>query len=170
MNFTEHNADYWIEKLELTPHPEGGYYRETIVADDEISTSVLDRYNSEPRKAYTLIYYLLKSGQSSKLHRLKSDEIWNFYAGSSLSIHVIDAAGDYTEKRLGANIHAGESFQHVVKHGAWFGADLNAKNSYALVGCFVAPGFDFKDFEMGEKSRLVHSYPQHMDIIEKLMG
>jgi uncharacterized protein len=153
------DAQYWIDKLDLQSHPEGGYFRETFVSEDVIQTGHLAREYSGPRKAYTLIYYLLKSGEVSKLHRLKSDEIWNFYTGSTLTIHVLETNGDYVEKKLGPDFEVGESFQHVVKPGCWFGASVDAKNSFALVGCFVSPGFDFEDFEMAEKSDLIAEFP-----------
>ena len=163
------DADYWIEKLELTPHPEGGYYRQTFASKDVIPTDTLHRFQGKHRKACTLIYYLLKSGQVSKFHRLKSDEIWNFYIGSALIIHVITPDGIYCQKKLGPDFDNHESFQHVVNHGAWFGAGVVAENSFALVGCFVSPGFDFEDFEMGEKSRLLKEFPQHKNAINQLM-
>jgi uncharacterized protein len=164
------NAEYWIKKLDLTPHPEGGYYKETFASNDVISTSTLERYRGKPRKAYTLIYYLLKSGQVSKFHLLQSDEIWNFYFGSTLTIHVIKEDGMYIEKKLGQDIERSESFQHAVEHGAWFGASVDGENSFALVGCFVSPGFDFEDFEIGNMDYLLQSFPEHHNIIEKLMA
>ena len=164
------DADYWIEILELQPHPEGGYFRETFVADDVISTELLGRYHNETRKVYTLIYYLLKSGQVSKFHRLKSDEIWTFHIGSTLTIHVITKEGEYITKKLGANVEENESFQHSVKHGSWFGASVDLPDTFALVGCFVAPGFDFKDFEMGDKKHLLALCPKHHHILNKLTG
>lgn len=161
------DADYWIEKLKLAPHPEGGWFRETLVSDDVIQTNNLPRKYSGPRKAYTLIYYLLKSGEVSKLHRLKSDEVWNFYCGSTLTIHVLEADGLYTKKKLGPEIEQGESFQHVVKPGCWFGASVETLNSYALVGCFVSPGFDFKDFEMADRANLMDEFPDLINLINK---
>lgn len=169
MNRNSHNAEYWIDKLDLTPHPEGGYFRETMISDDVIATDNLSRAYDGPRRAFTLIYYLLRGGQVSRLHRLKSDEIWNFYAGSTLAIHIITADGAYEQKKLGPDIENGESFQHIVKHGCWFGAGVEAPDSYALVGCFVSPGFDYADFEMGDKKRLLQTYPEHGAIIRKLM-
>lgn len=170
MNQKNHNAAYWIDKLDLAPHPEGGYFRETIVSDDLLATDNLPRVYDGPRRVFSLIFYLLKSGQVSKLHRLKSDEIWNFYAGSRLAIHIIAADGAYEEKKLGPDIENGESFQHIVKHGCWFGASVDVTDSYALVGCFVAPGFDYRDFEIGDKKDLLRMHPEHRTIIDKLMS
>lgn len=161
-------AQRWIEELELEPHPEGGYFRETFVSSDEIPTDHLGRNYSGPRKAYTLIYYLLKSGQVSKFHRLKSDEIWLYHAGSTLDIHVLDTDGNYEIKKLGPALENGESFQHIIKPGNWFGASVARENSYCLVSCFVSPGFDFADFEMAFADSLLQSYPQHREIISNL--
>ena len=168
-DFKMKDAFYWIEKLDLQPHPEGGYFKETFVSKDIIATEGLDRNYSGPRKAYTLIYYLLRSGQVSKFHRLKSDEIWVYHVGSALTIHVIQPDGNYVEKMLGPDIENGESFQHVVTSGCWFGASIDADGSYALVSCFVSPGFDFDDFEMGERDELIQNYPGLSNVIGKLM-
>lgn len=162
------NADYLIEKLELTPHPEGGYFRETFAASEHINTDNLKRDYSGPRRAYTSIYFLLKSDQISRLHRLKSDELWNYHAGSSLTIHVIDTHGGYVRKKLGPNLDQGESFQQIVKAGCWFGATVDEDDRYSLAGCYVSPGFDFNDFELARRSGLLEKYPEHSSIINKL--
>jgi uncharacterized protein len=104
---------------------------------------------------------LLDGGQISALHRLKSaDEIWHFYAGSSLTIYIIEEerTRKLGEFRLGNNIEGGDIFQLVViRRGSWFGAIVNDPSSYSLVGCTVSPAFDFEDFELGQRENLVHS-------------
>jgi predicted cupin superfamily sugar epimerase len=161
-------ADYLIRKLDLTPHPEGGYFRETFAAADIIETDHLERDFNGSRKAYTSIYFLLKSDQVSHLHRLKSDELWNYHSGSPLTIHIIDKEGGYTQKKVGLHPDRDESFQQVVKAGCWFGATVDDEDSYALVGCVVSPGFEFEDFELGGREELIRRYPQHRSIIQKL--
>src|SRR5438270_7108898 len=104
----------------------------------------------------------------SALHRLRSDEMWHFYAGSPLVVQMIDAAGDYSSVLLGMNPEAGELFQAVVKAGCWFGASLHHAAEFALVGCTVAPGFDYADFEMGKREKLARRFPQHRAVIETL--
>ncbi len=168
MKQTLFDADYWIKKLDLQPHPEGGRYRETFVSGEVIATQNLGRYNGEPRKAYTLIYYLLKSGQVSRLHRLRSDEIWLFHAGATLTIHLILPDGKYVKKMLGPDIDNGDSLQHIVRHGCWFGASVESPATFALVSCFVSPGFDMADFEMGDKQNLLRQFPQHQAVIDLL--
>jgi len=156
-------ASYWVKKLGLIKHPEGGYYRETYRSAELISQQGLPAQFSGTRAFSTAIYYLLPSNEISSLHRIKSDEVWHFYAGSQLTIHVIDEKGAYAQIKLGD-----DCFQAVVHAGCWFGATVDEPQSYALVGCTVAPGFDFADFEMAKRADLLAHYPQHHAIIERL--
>jgi len=142
-------AQDWIEALRLAKHPEGGYYRETYRSTATIGD----------RAVSTAIYFLLPAGEISALHRIKSDELWHFYGGNSLTIHSI--AGRYSTIELSA-----DNPQAVVPAGNWFGATV--ETGYALVGCTVAPGFDFRDFEMADRTALLATYPQHRVVIERL--
>ncbi len=160
-------AQYWIERLSLQPHPEGGWYRQTYQAPLLLPQSALPGYPGD-RAASTAIYFLLAGDQFSALHRLRSDEVWHFYAGSALVVHVIEPDGAYREILLGSNADSGEHFQAVVSAGCWFGSSLRHRERYALVGCTVAPGFDFADFEMARRNDLTARYPQHRTIIERL--
>jgi predicted cupin superfamily sugar epimerase len=162
------DAQYWIEKLNLKRHPEGGYYRETYRSSEIIKHAALPERFHGPRVFSTAIYFLLSGAEVSHLHRIKSDEIWHFYAGSSLMIHVIDLDGSYQKIKLGLDVDKGEAIQVVVHAGCWFGAELEELNSFCLVGCTVAPGFDFEDFELGGRNDLLQSYPQHHAIIRLL--
>ncbi|MFP4123129.1 cupin domain-containing protein [Coleofasciculus sp.] len=162
------NAGYWIEKLGLQKHPEGGYYKETYRSDEEIAHENLPKRFSGRRNFSTAIYFLLVGTEFSALHRIKSDELWHFYAGSSLTIHVVEQSGNYRPIKLGENLDEGEAFQAVVKAGDWFSATVNNPQSYSLVGCTVAPGFDFNDFELGKREELIKRYPQHQSLIEKM--
>jgi len=98
---------------------------------------------------------------------MKSDEIWHFYTGSSLTLYIIDSKGKLNRVVLGPNFNEGERFQVVVKSGYWFAVSINKKNSYSLVGCTVSPGFDYKDWKIGNRKRLTEMYPEHKKIIEK---
>ena len=162
------DADYWIEKLSLTAHPEGGYFRETFAASDIIETDNLERNYNGQRKACTLIYFLLRSGQISHLHRLKSDELWAYHSGMPLTIHIIDPEGNYSEEKLGPDPDNGESFQAAVRAGCWFGSTVDGENSFSLVGCFVSPGFKYSDFELAEREELIKMYPEHSTVINQL--
>lgn len=162
------SAEYWIEKLQLQPHVEGGYFRETYRAEEGIRKEHLPpRYGSE-RPFSTAIYFLLKGGEVSKFHRLRSDEMWHYYDGSPLTLHVIDLEGLLQRLSLGPSADRGERFQAVVRAGWWLGAEVPDPDSYCLAGCTVAPGFDFEDFELGMRDELLNTYPAHREIILKL--
>jgi uncharacterized protein len=157
------DAQYWIKKLQLAKHPEGGYFKETYRSNETIPAAALPPRFDEDRAFSTAIYFLLTGEDCSALHRIKSDEIWHFYTGSELTIQVIETTGSYGQIRLGA-----DCFQAVVAAGSWFGATVDEPQSYALVGCTVAPGFDFADFELAKRDELIAQFPQHRVMIERL--
>jgi len=157
----------WIEQLSLEKHPEGGWYREVYRSSENILSAGLPARFDGERSFCTSIYFLLSGDEFSALHRIKQDELWHFYGGSGLTVHVIDKAGRYSQKKLGSKLDLGESFQHTVEAGDWFGASVSA-DGYALVGCTVAPGFDFADFEMPGRDYLLGLFPMHSDIIKRL--
>ena len=161
------NAEYWIEKLELQRHPEGGYFKETYRSNEVILEPALPKRFQGDRAFSTCIYFLLAPYEHSAFHAIQQDEIWHFYAGSSLTIHTIDQQGRYRAVKLGRDIEHGDSFQAIVQAGCWFAAAVNNAAEYALVGCTVAPGFDFADFKMADREQLVRLYPRHREIIEK---
>lgn len=154
-----------IDKLNLLPHPEGGYYKEMYRSEGSIPAAALPHYSSS-RNYATSIYFLLDSENFSSLHRIKQDELWYFHSGSGLTVHVISPEGQYNTIKLGSGEN--EDFQAWVPGGSWFGATVDQENSYALVSCAVAPGFDFADFELGKKEELSQLYPQHIDIINRI--
>lgn len=155
-----------VKGLNLTRHPEGGWYREIYRSDGTIPGKLLPGQPAGNRSFCTAIYFLLERGDISALHRIKSDELWHFYAGAALTVHVITPDGEYSPLRLGRDMAAGESFQAVVPAGCWFGAESDG--DFSLVGCTVAPGFDFADFAMGEPEFLLRRYPAHAGIIRRL--
>jgi hypothetical protein len=161
-------AKDWIEKLQLAPHPEGGYFRQTYKSEVMIQQEALPAGFSGARAASTAIYFLLEGENFSALHRLQSDELWHFYAGGPLWVHVIDVAGNYSRIDLGGDPAGGQVLQAVVPAGNWFASHVADWSSFALVGCTVAPGFDFQDFEMGNRKELAARYPQHQYLIERL--
>lgn len=156
-----HPASYWIEHLQLQPHPEGGWYRETYRAHETLAAAHLPaRYGGE-RSVCTAIYFLLAAGQISALHRLHSDELWHYHAGGPLTITVIAPDGALSTLTLGADPARGEVLQAVIPAGTWFGAQLAPSAAYILLGCTVAPGFAFADFELARRADLLAAYPQH---------
>jgi len=160
-------AQYWINKINLIAHPEGGYYCETYRSQLSIAKEALPPEFTGSRLVSTAIYFLLEGENFSAFHRLRSDEIWHFYAGGTIAVHVIDPDGSYSKIQLGSDPQAGEVFQAVVKAGSWFASQVRDPKSFALAGCTVAPGFDFADFELGSRSEVVKLYPQHRKLIEQ---
>jgi predicted cupin superfamily sugar epimerase len=157
-----------IEIYNLQPHPEGGYYTRTYCSEEQIAAAHLPKRFTGKRFISTAIYFLLEGKQFSAFHRIKSDELWHFYTGNGLFIYVIHEDGRGELLKLGNDLNNGFSFQHVVKAGCWFASKPVDENGFAFVGCTVAPGFDFEDFEMAEKEALLQIYPQHLEWIEEL--
>jgi hypothetical protein len=162
------NAEYWIEKLNMAEHPEGGYFASAYRSPEQVRRDCLPSRFPGDRPAVSCIYYLLKKEQFSAFHRLKSVEIWNFYTGSSLILHILDGQGNLLERKLGINIGEGELPQTVIEPGCWFGAIIDGPQEFSLIGCTVVPGFDYEDFEIAGRKDLVACYPRHRAIIERL--
>ncbi len=162
------DAEYWIKKLGMIEHPEGGYFKEVYKAKERIEEDALPDRFTGPRAFSTSIYFLLTGSNVSKFHRIKSDELWHFYHGSPITLHVLHQDGSYEQVHLGPDLEAGQEFQCVVPSGSWFGATVDQLDTYSLLGCTVAPGFDYDDFEMAEKEALLEQYPEQSAIIEKL--
>lgn len=156
-----HTAAYWTQRLELLPHPEGGYYKEVFRSSQEI----VRKSSAAVKQACTSIYYLLEGNDFSGFHRLASDEIWYFHKGVPLLIHVIDELGVYTTKEL-SDTGSG-SLSVVIEAGLWFAAEIPSAQEFTLVSCAVAPGFDFAEFEMAKKDELLELYPQHLEILSR---
>jgi len=158
----------WIEQLALQAHPEGGFYRETYRCADRFPVDGSDKSFPAGRSRSTGIYFLLEQGDFSAFHRIRSDELWHHYDGDVLHIHVIDPAGTYSCLKLGCDIGAGALPQAMVPAGFWFASELADAGDFALVGCTVAPGFDFADFELADGVELSRIYAQHADLISRL--
>lgn len=135
-----------IEKYQLQPHPEGGYYREVYRSEQEVESA----FSGEKRNAVTHIYFLLVKGEVSRFHKVLHDEIWNFYEGAPLKLIEFNGE-DVEEKIIGAR---NESYVSIIKGGVFQAAESTGE--YTLVGCSVAPGFDFKDFSfLSEKQQII---------------
>jgi predicted cupin superfamily sugar epimerase len=161
-------AEELIKRLGLTRHPEGGWYRETYRSAESVAVNALPGRFGGPRSFCTSIYFLLEHRDISALHRIKSDEIWHFYSGAPLTVHALTSQGEHLELKLGTDPAAGESFQVVVFAGCWFGAEVSEPGEYSLVGCTVSPGFDFADFQLGNRKDLKQEYPRFNEIINRL--
>jgi len=154
-----------ISRLALLPHPEGGHFRETYRSEQRVTRDG----EASTRSAATAIYYLLRGNERSTWHRIKSDEMWHFYDGAPLHVHVLMPAGEPLLLRLGNPMqHEGAQFQAMVPAGAWFAAQCASPDSHSLVGCTVAPGFEFAEFEIAQTDSLLQQWPQHAALIERL--
>jgi predicted cupin superfamily sugar epimerase len=162
------NANYWINKLQLTEHVEGGSFRELYRSPLQAPAAVLPTAFKGDRNFSTGIYFLLKKEQFSAFHRIQSDELWHFYYGDPLVVYEIEASGQLLEHQLGNDPEQGQQFQAVVKAGSWFASRVKAGGEYALVGCTVSPGFDFADFELADRHQLSQQYSAHAALITQL--
>jgi predicted cupin superfamily sugar epimerase len=157
-----------IQKYNLEPHPEGGWYKQTYKSNEEIPADALPERFGASRAFSTAIYFLLEKGNFSAFHRIKSDECWHFYAGDTLLIYIIEQTGELKIISLGSNYEKGQSFQYVVPADCWFASCPASGSEYCFVGCTVSPGFEFEDFELADATELSVMYPQHKSIIIEL--
>jgi predicted cupin superfamily sugar epimerase len=162
------NSKGYIRHLGMQAHPEGGYFKETYRSRGMLTNDCLISGMNGERPYSTAIYFLLEQGDYSAFHRIRSDECWHFYEGDSLIIHVIDLNGQYYYTRLGRNLSKGDVFQFVVPAGCWFASEPDKDSAFSLVGCTVAPGFDFADFEMAKKKELTDFYPEQGLLLKRL--
>jgi predicted cupin superfamily sugar epimerase len=158
-----------VTQLALEPHPEGGFFRETYRSSENVPGPALPPRFGQDRSLATAIYFLLGPGDFSTFHRIKSDETWHYYTGSSpLIVHILDLHLGYRQIKLGNRPQAGEVFQDTVPAGAWFASEPADPTGYALVGCTVSPGFDFRDFEMAKVENLSEPFPEYVGLISRL--
>jgi predicted cupin superfamily sugar epimerase len=156
------DANYFVEKIGMLPHPEGGFYKETYRSVDVISNS-----DGHPRNTATAIYFLLEKDNKSHFHRIKSDELWFHHVGETLEILSIQN-GKLIHTFLGSDLENGEVLQTTIPANCWFASRMKNYQGFGLVSCTVAPGFDFVDFEMAKKKELAEEFPQLQEIIEEM--
>ena len=157
-----------IRQLNLKLHPEGGYYSETYRSSGFILPKGSHPVLGGKRNFSTAIYFLLTADTFSAFHRIRQDEIWHFYKGSPLTLHVIAPGGKYSTHRLGNDLGKGQSPQVVITGGHWFAAAVaGSEKDFSLVGCTVAPGFDFADFELAQRELLLRKFPLHEKVIRE---
>jgi len=154
-----------VARLNLAPHPERGYFVETYRAGTPVSAAT----HGGPRAASTAIYFLIVAdAPATFLHRLLSDETFHLYEGGPLDLLLLGPDGSAEVKRLGLDLAAGERPQLTVPAGTWFGTELVPSASHCLVGCTVAPGFEFADFELAEGPELAARYPTAAERIARM--
>ena len=165
---TEKSAAYYIEKLQLNAHVEGGAFKETYRSALKIAHKYLPPDFKGKRNVSTAIYFLLKEGQFSAMHKIASDELWHFYVGSPLYIYELNLAGELITHILGNDLEAGQSFQVLIPAGSWFGSRCQTPGAFSLAGCTVAPGFDFEDFELATKQFMKDNFPAHAQLWDEM--
>ena len=161
-------AQQLIEQYQLQSHPEGGYYLQTYCSSELIRRDALPNRFKGNRYFSTAIYFLLEGKQFSAFHRIQSDELWHFYTGVALHIFLLYPGGRGEVLNLGDDLANGYSFQQMVPAGCWFASRPASEDGFSFVGCTVAPGFDFADFELAKKDVLLKEYPGHRDWINAL--
>lgn len=162
-------AEELIRLLQLQPHPrEGGFFRETYRAAETIAPGALPQRYGGGRSHSTAIYYLLTSTTFSALHRLASDEVFHFYAGDPVRMLQLLPDGTGRTIELGPDVARGQEPQVAVPRGVWQGSLLEPGGAYALLGCTVAPGFDYADYESGRRDELLATYPAFAELIRRL--
>jgi predicted cupin superfamily sugar epimerase len=147
-----------IERLHLRPHPEGGYFRETYRSQERVTTA-----RGSDRTALTSIYFVLTSESFSAFHRVFSDEAWHFYRGGSVTLELIEPAGTYAVRRIGPD----GPWHTIVSAGTHFAAHMDDEDSYAFIGCDVAPGFEYADFSLSTRAMLSAAFPQFAPLIAR---
>ena len=157
-----------IRLLDLQPHPvEGGYFRQTYRSTAVLPKSVLPDHPGD-RPVSTAIYYLLKPGHVSELHVLPGDEVFHFYLGSPVTMLQLWPDGSGRKVILGPDLSAGQVPQLIVPGGVWQGTRLHDDGAFALLGCTVAPGFDFADYRNGTRAELTAKWPAFAEEIARL--
>ena len=162
-----------VERFELQPHPEGGYFREVYRSSVEIEHPGVPASAPRSRRAGSLIYFLLGGTDFSAFHRVRwTDEIWHLYAGGPIELHMLTSSGAHSVHTIAANLDLAAEPTLVVPAGTWQAARLAPScppdRAWAFGGCSVAPAFEFTDFEMPDRATLLEQYPQHADIIRML--
>jgi len=156
-------ASHYIQQLQLHPHPEGGFYKETYRAETLVE---VDSFQGT-RNVSTAIYFLLEGKHKSHFHTIKSDELWFYHDGATLEIFVLEQTG-LKVILLGKNAVAGEVLQAVIPAHVWFASKVKNNEGFVLVSCTVSPGFSFEDFKMAKKKELQKEFPFAIEVIEEM--
>lgn len=160
------SVEYIIKRFNMKIHPEGGYYSAGYRSQEFLRPGQLPARYDGPRNLYSSIHFLVTPENPSRFHRLRTDELWHFYKGCDLELHLLSDMGNYTRVTLSAADHT-ERFQFLVKRNTWLAASCAGEPGYALAGCTLAPGFEFADFELAGRRSLTEAYPRHEALIAR---
>jgi hypothetical protein len=162
-------AEEIIQLLGLEPLPEeGGFFKSSYRSPDVLPTSALPKRYDGPRLLGSAIHYLLKADTCSRMHRLATDELFHFYLGDPVNLLMLFPDGTSGIYTLGHDLANGQTVQALVPRGCWQGASLKEGGSFALMGTTMCPGFDYDDYETGDRTELTGRYPDRKALIEKL--
>jgi uncharacterized protein len=161
------DASYWIKTLGLQRHPEGGHYREVYRSCETLQGKVLPERFSGDRSFGTAIYYLLEGREFSAFHQLKQDEVFHFYDGTPAIVYTLQSQG-LVAYRLGRDPKKGQLPMLVLPSGTVFALELESHHGFALMGCTVCPGFDYKDLEILARDDLIRQFPEHFELVQRL--
>lgn len=164
----KYTAAYWINRLKLEKHPEGGYFREIHRSKEKVAGHHIHPRFGSDKHFSTAIYFLLDGNDFSAFHRLKQDEIWHYYHGSTVKIYMLHENGNLETCFLGIDKSEGIEPVVIIPQNTWFAAELINKDDYVLMGCTVSPGFEFDDFELAKAEELAKDFPEHKELIERL--
>lgn len=167
MSHSKQSKEQLVSLLDLQPHPEGGFYKETYRSEHSIPNNVLAGNHEGDRSYGTGIYFMLTGDAFSAFHRIEQDELWFFHQGGTIELHMISPLGEHTKHLIGNDIVNGEEPQLLVPATYWFAARVVEEDNFALVSCTVSPGFDFRDFILPSKIELTAKFPQHAQIIDQ---
>lgn len=155
-----------ISKFNLKPHPEGGFFGAGYRSQEFLRKDALPGRYDAPRNLYSSIYFMVTPESPSCFHRLRTDEIWHFYAGDPIELHLIWEQGRYSKIVLSAE-PGNEKFQTLVKRNTWMAAISSGERGFGLAGCTLSPGFEYTDFELADGDQLLAAYPDHEAVIRK---
>lgn len=158
-----------IERFKMKPHPEGGFFGAGNRSGEFLKPGSLPGRYPGARNLYSSIHFLITTDSPSRFHRLRTDELWHFYTGAPILIHLLNDTGKYQKVEL-TNRPGEERFQFLVRRNTWFAATVEEGPGYGLSGCSLAPGFEFEDFELGRREELVRQFPDQQALIERLTG
>ncbi len=161
----------YLDKLNLMPHPQGGFYRRNwqslITGDLKDATGKIVFAN---RLIGSTILYLLPKDMVCKWHRGKCDEMWHHYDGTALNLYLLTSQKGLETVVLGSDIQAGQIPQFIVPRNTWFAAEVAESKGFAFCGCTLWPAFSYTDFEMAESASLCDDFPAHKDLIQRLQN
>lgn len=158
----------WIDRLSLQPHPEGGYWGPAFRADEQIRPAGLPERYRGVRELWSSIYFMVTEEGFSAFHRLQTDELWHFYTGDPLRLHLIHPDGRYESLVLGPDWEQEQVFQMLVRRETWFAAEVAEGGCFSLCGCTLSPGFAYADFALGQRDQLIQTFPAYARLITLL--